>query len=144
MNIKKIEDCLYSILEQLDKMCKGCTVNFDNNTTAAQIEVLAKGAILEINGLSEIDKNPNSTLHELKILPSQYLDVKSGRKKFEVRRNDRNFKCGDTLLLREFNKKSDEYTGEQVAVDVKFILNGGQFGIHKNYVVMGIDFIDND
>lgn len=40
-------------------------------------------------------------IHELKILPEYFNEIMYGRKKFEVRFNDRNFKVGDTLLLKE-------------------------------------------
>ncbi|BDX40303.1 hypothetical protein K6D_03770 [Enterococcus faecium] len=40
-------------------------------------------------------------IHELKILPEYFEAVTSGRKQFETRRNDRNFKVGSQLILRE-------------------------------------------
>lgn len=47
--------------------------------------------------------------HELKILPKWYVDVESSKKNFEIRRNDRDFKVGDTLILQEYEEGS--YTG---------------------------------
>jgi ASC-1-like (ASCH) protein len=41
--------------------------------------------------------------HELKILPEYFEAVRSGEKRFELRKNDRNFKVGDWVGLREFN-----------------------------------------
>lgn len=38
--------------------------------------------------------------HELKILPKYFSEVYSGNKTFEVRKNDRNFKVGDMLILK--------------------------------------------
>jgi ASC-1-like (ASCH) protein len=40
--------------------------------------------------------------HELKIHPKYYQEVKSGNKRFEIRKNDRNFKEGDEVMLKEF------------------------------------------
>jgi ASC-1-like (ASCH) protein len=37
--------------------------------------------------------------------------IKSGRKTFEHRVNDRNYKPGDTLLLREWDPETETYTG---------------------------------
>lgn len=41
--------------------------------------------------------------HELKIWPQYFCRVKDGSKTFEVRRNDRGFQPGDTVLLREYD-----------------------------------------
>lgn len=41
--------------------------------------------------------------HELKIWPQYYCRVADGTKTFEVRKNDRGFQPGDTVILREWN-----------------------------------------
>ncbi|WP_331384989.1 DUF3850 domain-containing protein [Bacillus badius] len=43
--------------------------------------------------------------HELKIYPQYFKAVVSGKKSFEIRKNDRDFKVGDTLLLHEFDPR---------------------------------------
>lgn len=40
--------------------------------------------------------------HELKTWPRYFDAVKRGDKSFEVRRDDRGYAVGDTLVLREF------------------------------------------
>ena len=40
--------------------------------------------------------------HELKIWPEYYKAINDKIKKFEIRKNDRNFKVGDQIVLREF------------------------------------------
>lgn len=47
--------------------------------------------------------------HELKIWPEHYEAVKSGRMTFQMRRNDRDFKKGDTVCLNEFCPKTNGY-----------------------------------
>ena len=57
--------------------------------------------------------------HELKILPPYFEAVIDGRKTFEIRRDDRGFQAGDTVLLREYDPpplgvlktESQRYTG---------------------------------
>lgn len=57
--------------------------------------------------------------HKLKTLPRFYDDVLSGRKKFEIRKNDRDFQCGDVLVLRRYD--GEKYTGECLYVEVTYI-----------------------
>jgi len=51
------------------------------------------------------------TEHQLKTWPGFFAGLADGTKTAEVRRNDRNFKVGDLLTLREFNAELDDYTG---------------------------------
>ena len=41
-------------------------------------------------------------LHELKINTVHFNEIAVGRKKFEIRKNDRDFKIGDKIKLREY------------------------------------------
>ena len=43
------------------------------------------------------------TLHTLKIYSEYYDAVRNGIKTFEIRKNDRDYKVGDTLRLREYD-----------------------------------------
>lgn len=75
--------------------------------------------------------------HELKILPKYFKDIVDGYKNFELRKNDRDFKIGDTLMLKEF--ENGEYTGDSTQVVVTYILFGGEYGLDKDYVILGIE-----
>lgn len=74
--------------------------------------------------------------HGLKIIQPYFTDVKIGLKKFELRKNDRDFKVGDTLTLFEHNGKGA--TGRSLMVEVTYILTGGMYGLESDYVIMGI------
>lgn len=76
--------------------------------------------------------------HELKTWTAFYHDVAAGIKKFELRKNDRDFKVGDLLILEEWNTELKEYTGNSCVVRVVYILQGGQFGLEEGYVIMSI------
>ena len=76
-------------------------------------------------------------VHELKTLNPFFEDVWSGLKDFEVRKNDRNYKVGDRLKLIEHGEIRD-YRPRYILKDVKYILNGGQYGLQSGYVILGL------
>ncbi len=73
--------------------------------------------------------------HELKILPEYFEASISNRKRFELRKNNRNFCVGDVLVLREWN--GEEYTGRVAEYNVDYILERFD-GLDPNYVIMSI------
>ena len=75
-------------------------------------------------------------LHTLKIQPKYFQAVVDGLKCFEVRKNDRGYKVGDELFLKEF--EDNEFTGRSVEKTITYILPGGEFGIDTNYVILGL------
>jgi hypothetical protein len=77
-------------------------------------------------------------LHKLKTLNPFFEDVWSGLKDFEVRKNDRNFKVGDRLQLIEYSPKYPIMQPRYIFKDIKYILEGGQYGISNDYVVIGL------
>lgn len=77
--------------------------------------------------------------HDLKILTEFFDDVSLGNKTFEIRKNDRDFKKGDVLMLHEYNPKTGRYTGSRCDKYVRYIMHGGKFGIEDGYCIMGIE-----
>lgn len=55
-------------------------------------------------------------IHKLKILPEFFPLVEKGKKRFELRKNDRNYQEDDILLLQEYF--DGEYTGRQCVVKI--------------------------
>lgn len=76
-------------------------------------------------------------VHNLKIAPTYFRDVVSGKKKFEVRENDRGYNIGDYLCLREYDTKYHLYTGKELVVKIIYILDDF-VGLKENYVVLGL------
>lgn len=77
--------------------------------------------------------------HELKILPSYFAALERGEKRFEVRKNDRDFCRGDFIIFREYDDLDQVYTGRVIAKWVGYILYGGRYGIDKDYVVFQLE-----
>jgi hypothetical protein len=85
--------------------------------------------------------------HELKCWPPYFEEVLTGRKPFEVRKiEDRWFKVGQTILLREYDRSlkqrdpetDDRYTGRSCLRRITYILGDGDWGIEKGTVVLGL------
>ena len=74
--------------------------------------------------------------HELKSVAPHFEDVRSGKKTFEVRFNDRDYQVDDTILLREWD--GQDYTGRTCPIVVKHMTN---FAQQEGYVVMSIEII---
>lgn len=77
-------------------------------------------------------------IHELKTWKEFFVMVFCDSKKFELRKNDRDFKLSDELLLKEWDNEKQEYTGRILHRRIDYILKGGQFGLEEGYVIMGI------
>ena len=78
------------------------------------------------------------TDHELKAWPGPFSAIVAGLKKAEFRRNDRGFRTGDWLLLREWEPDSRQYTGRWRHVQVTDMTAG--FGIPDGFVMMSFRF----
>lgn len=90
-------------------------------------------------------------VHELKCHPGPFQAVKDGSKTFEWRKDDRGYKVGDTLWMREwdpdavrqkyrhgqFHELQDGYTGDEISRTVTYIIREG-FGIPDGYCIMGL------
>lgn len=78
-------------------------------------------------------------IHNLKIHPEYFRAVKSGDKRFEVRKEDgRNFQVGDILILNEYNTETDTYTGKKVQARITYIINDSEY-CQLNYEILSIN-----
>ena len=74
--------------------------------------------------------------HELKIWPVYYDAVMSGKKRFELRQNDRNFKIGDDLLLKEWDPETKDFTGSVFRARITYLLVGPAFGLESDHAIL--------
>lgn len=76
--------------------------------------------------------------HELKIWPEVYMPVLVGQKPFEVRQDDRNFRVGDALVLREWQPETQRYTGRELERTITHKTKGPKWGLPHNLCVLGL------
>lgn len=85
--------------------------------------------------------------HELKCWPEFFGSVIAGQKRFEFRLDDRGFKVGDRLVLREWVPLPDgdksHYTGRRAEVEVVYLLVTGSPNCEGRYhVIMSIERVE--
>ncbi len=77
-------------------------------------------------------------IHELKLDTKFFKRVMAGKKRAEIRYNDRNYQVGDFLLLREVTGTDRRYTGARTMQLVLDIVTHEEFpaGIQEGYVMI--------
>ena len=75
-------------------------------------------------------------VHDLKCWPEYYWSVVTGKKPFEIRKNDRDFSVGDCLNLQEFDPKAETYSGHSFMARVTYMTD---FLQQPGVVVMAVE-----
>ena len=96
------------------------------------------------------DLAPEFKTHDMKILPRYFEGQISGRKNFEIRKDDRDFKAGDMLHLREIDGsagKECQYTGRSCKVWVTYVLSSqlgghGFEGLEEGYSILSTEMFE--
>lgn len=78
-------------------------------------------------------------VHQIRIAATYFEDAASGRKPFELRKNDRNYKEGDILDMMEF--KDGRNTGRVIRKVVTYLLEN-YTGLQEGYCIMGTKDIE--
>lgn len=74
-------------------------------------------------------------IHYLKTHSEVFNLMKSGKKTFDYRKNDRGFNVGDWVNLVDYNPDT-KATGTSIDFEITYILYGGQFGIPDGYCIL--------
>lgn len=85
-------------------------------------------------------------IHAVKITPKYFPDVISGKKTFEIRANDRDYRVGDFLALNVYAPKAnapeqDCYTGQSALFEITYIFNDPSY-CKSGYIILGTKPVD--
>lgn len=87
------------------------------------------------------DNETDTKIHDVKLAAMYYDDVISGRKPFELRKNDRNYRVGE--ILREHECIDGEETGRIIVADIIYLLED-YTGLQEGYCILGINVAKYD
>lgn len=75
--------------------------------------------------------------HHLKCWPEFFQVSWVGAKSFEIRKDDRNFKIYDEIILEEYDPKEKEFTGRTLKGTILFLTS---FEQKQEYVVFSCQY----
>lgn len=75
--------------------------------------------------------------HRVKCWPEYYAPIVAYQKHFDLRRDDRDYQVGDTLILEEWNERGG-YTGSVVVCRITYILRTFP-GLVDGYCILSLE-----
>lgn len=85
--------------------------------------------------MSHLPSDDGPQIHSIKLAAMYYDDVASGKKTFELRKNDRGYREGHRLELLEFAE--GRHTGRVISADITYMLED-YTGLEDGYCILGI------
>lgn len=85
--------------------------------------------------------------HVVKSWPQFFAQIATRRRTHELRRNDRNYRIGDFLELREYEPGSDAYTGRVCKVEITSVTSAqepcaaSEEALHRDFCILSISRI---
>ena len=113
--------------EQLEKQ---------TDVNAAEEEKTKRVEIPQTNKVGVPETGTDERRHRLKLASMFFDAVDTGKKSFELRKNDRNYQIGDILELHEMS--DGEETGRVTEKQVIYILEGFK-GLEEGYCILGLN-----
>lgn len=95
-----------------------------------------------------------SELHDVKCWPTYFGPILQRKKTFELRLNDRNYKEGDYVRLREYSYSPDQesgkrwdYTGRELMLLITYVLQNDQEsavpeGLNPRYCIFSFEIVE--
>lgn len=85
--------------------------------------------------MQQLPSQQEKKVHDVKLGTTFFDDVKTGRKTFELRKNDRGYKEGDTIVLHEY--KDGTTTGRTITKKIVYMLEDFM-GLEDGYCILGL------
>lgn len=89
--------------------------------------------------MQQLPSQQKKKVHDVKLGTTFFDDVKTGRKTFELRKNDRGYKEGDTIVLHEY--KDGTMTGRTIAKKIVYMLEDFT-GLEDGYCILGLGEVE--
>jgi hypothetical protein len=82
--------------------------------------------------------------HELKTWPEFFRKVWDGKKPFELRKDDRDFRVGDRVILSEYDPSATEsYSGRWIAARISDIIRDvPEFGLMPGFAILALEIVE--
>lgn len=85
--------------------------------------------------MQQLPSQQEKKVHDVKLGTTFFDDVKTGRKTFELRKNDRGYKEGDTIVMHEY--KDGTTTGRTITKRIAYMLEDFT-GLEDGYCILGL------
>ena len=89
--------------------------------------------------MQQLPSQQGKKVHDVKLGATFFEYVKTGRKTFELRKNDRGYKEGDTIVLHEY--KDGATTGRTITKKIVYVLEDFT-GLEDGYCILGLGAVE--
>lgn len=89
--------------------------------------------------MQQLPSQQEKKVHDVKLGTTFFDDVKTGRKTFELQKNDRGYKEGDTIVLHEY--KDGAMTGRTITKKIVYMLEDFT-GLEDGYCILGLGEVE--
>lgn len=89
--------------------------------------------------MQQLPSQQEKKVHDVKLGTTFFDDVKTGRKTFELRKNDRGYKEGDIIVMHEY--KDGTTTGRTIEKKIVYMLEDFT-GLEDGYCILGLGEVE--
>ncbi len=89
----------------------------------------------------------DATVHKVKSWIRLFGPTVEGKKKHEMRYNDRNYHVGDILDLQEYDEKTQKYTGRSAKAEITYMTSAenpcamSDVGLKEGFVILSVKML---